>query len=111
MASHPSPSQGRPSYVIHVETKSGEAWISPHHGLEDAMAELESLVEEWGYEAFETLHFCSVPVSGPEPTELDSPGTKGFALADLADEIGLTVADMERVLHGLRRVGLVERIG
>ncbi len=52
-----------------------------------------------------------MPVSGPEPTELDSPGTKGFSLADLADEIGLTVADMERVLHGLRRVGLVERIG
>ena len=105
------PSQGRPAYVIHVQTKSGKEWISPHDSLEDAIAELESLIGEWGYEAFDTLHFCSVPVSEPNTAEADSSGTKAFSLADLADEIGLTVADTERVLHGLRRVGLVDRIG
>lgn len=111
MSKYIRPSQGQATYVIHVETKSGKAWMSPHHGLEDAVAELESLIEEWGYEAFDTLHFCSVPVSEPNTAEADSSGTKAFSLADLADGIGLPVVDTERVLHGLRRVGLVERIG
>ena len=104
-----TPSQARLTISMHVETKSGEAWISLHEGLEDAMSELEAIVEEWGFEAFETVHFNSMPVSAVT-AESDTPTAGGLSAAELAALSGLTLEDMEEALHGLMGLGLVEQI-
>lgn len=110
MANNPSSSHRRPVYLIHAETKSGEAWISPHDEVADALAEFESTVAEWGYEEFETLNLRLVPALGPNPMEPDDSGAKAFSVANPAEEVGMTVAEVERILERLCRLGLVERI-
>lgn len=102
MSNNPSPSHERPTYLIHAETKSREAWLSPYDELADALAKFESMIAERGHGAFETLRLRLVPALGPNPKEPDTSGAKAFSVANPAEEVGTTVADVERVLERLR---------